>query len=879
MSWFKWLFLRRHLYGDLSEEIQEHLGEKIEQLVADGMSREEAAHAARREFGNVTLVQEDGRSTWQWPSIESFFADVRYGLRTLRKSPGFTAVAVLTLALGIGANATIFSVVYAVLLKALPYPHADRLVMVYENVRLPNYQNDRNEASPGNFSDWVNQSTVFESMAAYRNRSFNVTGSGEPLRVEGELVSANFFTALQVDALLGRILTADDDRPGSSHVVVISDGLWKVRFGSDPQVLAKKILLDGESYAIAGVMRPGFHFPDIDDQIWAPMALSPADLSNRGSHFLHIFARLKPQVTVPQAHAEMNLIARHLTELYPDSNAGQTVNVVLLFEDIAGSVRPTLLVLWGAVGLILLIVCANVANLLLERASARHQEIALRLALGAGRSRIFRQLLTESMLLALLGCTLGLFLALWGTSTLKLLTASNLPRTEEISLNGPVLIFSVAIATLAGLAFGVAPALQPARENLHDTLKAGSRESALGSRLLMRNLLVILETSVGVIVVIGAGLLLRSFQRIEQAPLGFQPHGVLTFRVIPRGARYSEVVQRAAFYQQAIQQLEAIPEVKSASAVTFLPLTFIRASKGFTIEGRVQRSPGQIPMAGYDVVTPAYFSTMQIPLLEGRDFSWTDSPSSQPVTIINAAMAKAYWPGEDPLGKRIRQGGPDDREFPWLTIAAVVGDVREFDPLNLPRPTIYFPITQFADSAGLLRDWVMRTEGDPIHVASGLRDAIWSVDKDLPITRVRTMEEVRSMSVASRRLSLGLFALFAAIALVLATVGVYGVMTYSVTQRTREIGVRIALGARSNHVMRLVLGQALRVAAFGVMLGVIGALALTRLLAGMMYGVSSTDPVTFLTVPLLLALVTLAACYMPARRAMRVDPIVALRYE
>jgi predicted permease len=871
------LFLRRHLYGDLLEEIEEHLAEKIEELVEGGMSRGEATHAARREFGNVTLVQDDSRTIWRWPSIESFLADIRYGLRTLRKSPGFTAVAVLTLALGIGANATIFSVVYAVLLKALPYPHGDRLVMVHENVRLPNYQGDRNEPSPGNFSDWMAQNTVFERMAAYRNRSFNLTGIGEPLRVEGELVSANFFATLRVDAARGRVLTPEEDRPDNSHVVMISDGLWKSRFGSDPQVLGKKILLDGETYTITGVMQPGFHFPDIDDQLWTPMALSPADLNNRGGHFLQIFARMKPGVTLSQAQAEMSVIAKHLAELYPDSNIGQTVNVVPLFEEIAGSVRPTLLVLWGAVGLILVIVCANVANLLLARASARHPEIALRLALGAGRSRIFRQLLTESMLLALLGCALGLLLANWGTSALKFLTAANLPRTDEITLDGPVLIFSVGIATLAGLAFGAAPAWQSARENLHDTLKAGSRESALGPRLRLRNLLVILETSLGVIVVIGAGLLLRSFQRIEQAPLGFQPHGVLTFRVIPRGARYSEVAQRAAFYQQAIQQSSGLPEVKSSAAVTFLPLTLVRSSKGFTIEGREQSTPGQIPMAGYDVVTPGYFSTMQIPLLEGRDFSWTDAPDRQPVIIINSAMAKTYWPGEDPLGKRIHQGGQDDNEFPWLTIAGVVGDIREYDPLTPSRPTTYFPITQFADSVGILRDWVIRTSGDPIRVASGLRDAIWRVDKDLPITRVRTMEEVRSMSIASRRLSFVLFELFAAIALVMATVGIYGVMTYSVTQRIREIGIRVALGARCNDVMRLVVGQAARLAAFGVLLGVIGALALTRLMAGMMYGVSSTDPATFVTVAVLLASVALAACYLPARRAMRVDPMVALR--
>jgi putative ABC transport system permease protein len=819
--------------------------------------------------------------------IQDFVQDLHFGLRMLRKNPTFAAIVILTLALGIGANTAIFSVVYTVLLKALPYPQADRLVMVYENVRLPNYQNARNVASPGNFSDWMAQNTVFESMAAYRNRSFNVTGAGEPLRIEGEMISAEFFHTLQVNAALGRVFTVEEDRPGNSHVLVMSDGLWRSRFAADPRVLGQKILLDDQSYEIVGVMPPGFHFPDPDDQLWAPMALTAADISNRGSHFLNVFARLKPGVTLDQAQTQMNLVARHFTELYPDSNTGVAVNVVPLHEDIAGPVRPALLVLVGAVGLVLLIVCANVANLLLARASARHREIAVRLALGAGRSRVVRQLLTESVLLALLGCVLGVLLARWGLSALKILAASNLPRTEEFSLSAPVLLFSLGISVMAGLVFGVSPSFQAVRGNVQETLKSGSRESAAASKLRTRSLLVVLETALGCVVVIGAGLLVRSFLRIEQVQLGFQPQGVLTFRVIPRGDRYRELAQRTLFYQQVTERLQALPGVQSAAAVTFIPLTLAKGSKGFTIEGRAPTGPGQIPMAGYDMVTPKYFQTMRVPLLEGRDFSWSDTPQTQPVVIINEAMAKRYWPGEDALGKRFHQAGPDDK-FPWMTIIGVVTDIREFSTTVVPAPTMYLPISQPPQPGGsddssmgvpILRDWVVRTSGDPIRIASSIRSAIWKVDKNLPITRIRTMEEVRSISLASQRMNLLLFGLFAALALTLATIGIYGVLAYSVAQRTREIGIRLALGACGADVLRLVIGQGMRLAAVGLSLGLIAALALTRLMAGMTYGVSSTDPVTFLAVAVLLALVAMAACYLPARRAMRVDPMVALRYE
>ena len=870
---------RTQQQAQLEQEIQSHLQLATSDRMERGESAQRAQQAARREFGNISLIQQVTRDQWGWRWLEELLHDLRYGARMLRKNPGFTFTAVLTLALGIGANTAIFSVVYTVLMKNLPYPQSDRLVMVYEDARLPNYQNERNEPSPGNFSDWAKQNTIFENTAAYRNRSWNLTSEGKPIRVEGEQVTSEFFATLRIHPSLGRDFATEEDRPGNSHVVVISDSLWQSRFGSDLQVLGQKIRLDGESHTVVGVMAPGFHFPDPDDQLWVPMGMSSAELNNRGSHFLLVLARLHSGITPTRAQAQLNLLAKHLTELYPATNTGQTVNVVSLHDDIAGPVRPALLVLMFAAGLILLIVCANVANLLLARASVRQREIGVRLALGASQSRIARQLLTESVLLALLGCSFGLLLARWCVAALKLFAASNLPRAEEFNLNGPVLIFSVALSILAGIAFGVGPALQAPRGSVHETLKSGARESPAGSRLRLRSLLVILETALGAVVVIGAGLLLRSFLRIEQAPLGFEPQGVLTFRVIPRGERYAQLAQRVAFYQQVLQRIEAQPGVESAAAVSFIPLTLARGSKGFTIEGRAPTAPEQIPMAGYDIVTPGYFTTMRIHLLQGRDFSWSDAPQSQPVVMINEAMAKTYWPNQDPLGKHLRQGGPGDHEFPWLTIIGIVADVREFDPVTAPRPTMYFPVAQFADPAAILRDWVVRTKDDPRPLASNVRVAVWDVDKDLPITRIRTMEEVRSLSVLSPRLNLLLFGLFAALALVLASVGIYGVTAYAVSQRTREIGIRIALGAGRNDVLRLVVGHAARLALFGVLLGLLAAFPLTRLMTSMMYGVNSADPLTFLGVAFLLAFVALAACYIPARRAMRVDPIVALRYE
>ncbi len=870
-------FWRGQKEKELEEEMKSHLEMATQERVERGEERKEAERAVRREFGNVRLVKEVTRDIWAWRWLEDFVEDMCYGLRMLRKNPGFTAVAVLTLALGIGANSAIFSMVNAILLKPLPYAHSERLVMAWEKVRLPSYQNDRNDPAPGNFVDWQKQNTVFQDMAAIRYRSFNLTGEGEPVRVEGEGVSASVFPMLQVNAVLGRVFSPDEDRPGV-RVVLMSHALWVSRFGARPEIVGKTILLDGESYEVIGILPEGFHFPDPDDQLWVPAAFTPSERVNHGSHYLRVVAKLKPEINLPQARAQMDGIARHLTEQYPDTNTGVGVTLVPLSEQIVGNVRPALLTLMGAFNLILLMVCANVGNLLLARGSVRRREMGIRVALGANRARILRQLLTESVLLALLGGAVGVVLAYGGVKSLAWMGPPDLPRINEIGVNDRVLLFTLGISLLAGIGFGIAPALEATRRDVEKSLKSGSPESPLGSRLNLRNVLIVAEMAMGAVVLVGAGLLLRSFVHLAQAPLGFQTQDLQTFRVIPRGEKYSQLERRITFYKEAIEKIEALPRVKSASAVTFLPLTQVRGSKGFSIEGRTPFSPGQIPMADYDVVTPGYFQTMRIPLIEGRDFSWDDHSQTRRVIVINESMARTFWPREDPLSKRIKEGQLDD-PAPWLTVVGVAGDIRQFNASTEPRPAMYFPVTQFEDPRGVLRDWIVRSSGDSPALAAAIRSVIWSLDKDLPISRVRSMEQVRSASVAPQAFNLLLLGLSGCLALILAAVGLYGVTSYAVAQRSREIGIRMALGAQPRDVRRHVLKEGTRLAMTGLGVGAVAALALSRLIASLLYGITSTDPITFAAVAFVLTIVAVAACWIPARRATRVDPIEALRYE
>ena len=877
---------------EIVEEQALHLESAYEDALANGLSEAEAEARAMRSYDwrllecELSCAEQPGAKRALQPSfelierkgglrMESLLQDLRFGARMLMKQPGFTLIAVLTLALGIGANTAIFSVVNAVLLQPLPYPQSGRLVMVWERVQQSHYQNDRNAPAPGNFADWGNGNTSFKDMAAISSRNFNLTGDGEPLRIQGAAVSASFFSVLRIDPALGRLFTAEEDRPGATRVVALSYKLWKSRFGEDPQIFGKTIRLDGESYTVLGVMPPAFHFPDPDDEVWIPLALGPAELANHGSHNLLVIARLKDGVSLTQAQTELTGIAEAMTAQYPSTNTGVGVNLVPLHEQVVGDVKPALLVLLAATGFILLIVCANVANLLLARAAGRRRELAIRLALGAGRSRVVRQLLTESVLLALVGGVLALALAYAAVEALRTISPPDLPRVTEIGVKGSALAFSIVISALTGLVFGIAPALQASRQDLHGSLREGTRDSAPGSRAGMRELLVAGEIALGVIVLVGAGLLLRSFVRLGEVRLGFQPQNVLTQSVLLRGANYATASQRAIFYQRAIQRIESLPGVKSVAAVSSIPLINARNRAGFTIEGRAPLSPGQLPFSVYRIVTPGYFHTMQIGLLSGRDFSWTDIPETQQVIIINQAMASAYWPNEDALGKRIKLGSLNSN-MPWLTVAGIVEDVREFDSITQPLPTLYLPAPQ---SQRDLQYLVARTSQDPLSLAPAVRNAIWEIDKYLPVSLVRSMESVRGASTASHRFNAILMSLFACLGLVLATTGVYGVTAYSVSQRTHEIGVRMALGARGRDILKLVIRQGLASLLIGVATGLAGAGVATRLLKTLLFEVSATDPVTFASIPLLLAAVALLACWIPARRATKVDPLTALRHD
>lgn len=872
------MFWRRREAEDFTAEVEAHLAAEIERLQEQGLSEEEARAAAHRAFGNVTHAQERFYESGRWMWWEHLRQDVRFGLRMLRKSPGFTAVAVLTLALGIGANTAVFSAIEAALLNSLPYAHADRLMMVWEDVHLPQYQSSENTPAPGNFADWKKRNTFFSGMGAIGYRSWNLTGSGEPARIEGEAFSAGVLAVLQTYPMLGRPFAAEEDRPGeASHVALLGYGLWASRFGSDRGVIGRTILLDGEGYKVIGVMPAGFHFPDPDDELYVPLALSDAALANRGSHYLRVIARLKPGVSAAQAQSEMNVIARRLTQEHPDSNTGVGVNVVPLQEQVAGSIRLPLLVLFGVVGLLLLMVSANVANLLFARSSVRAREFAVRAAMGASRARVLRQVLVESLLLALLGGALGVSLAFWGVDMLRGYAAIN-QTFATARLDGKAGLFTLGVSILAGLIFGLAPAVRSSREGIAGVLKEGARETSSRKHLRARGALIIVETALGVVVLIGTGLLLRSFARLENVPLGFQPENELTLRVILRGPRYDALAQRTGFYRQAFDRISALPGVRGVAGISFLPLTLQGRTTGLTIEGRPPAAPGQLPFADFRAVSAGYFAAMQIPILQGRDFSWNDGPATPLVAVISRTMARKFWPNADAIGKRFKLGSIDDPR-PWITVVGIVENVRQLTLTAEPRAAMYFAVTQDVGIGDTLRDWVVRASGNPAALAPAIRDAIWRLDPALPISRIETMDRVRAAYLGPQRFELSLFSLFSLVALVLAAVGLYGVTAYSVSRRTHEIGIRIALGARRGDVMRLVVGSGAKLALAGVAAGVVLALGLTQLMAGLLFEVTPADPLTFAAVAILLSGVALLASYIPARRAMRVDPMIALRYE
>jgi putative ABC transport system permease protein len=801
--------------------------------------------------------------------METLLKDIRYGFRTLLKTPGFTAAAVIALALGIGANTAIFSVVNAVLLRPLPFQQSDQLVMVWE--KRAQLGRERNVVSPPDFNDWRAQNQVFEDMAAFSGQGFNLGASTQPERIQGAGVSPSLFSILRVQPLMGRAFQAEEDRPTSNPVVIIGSALWQRSFASDPEIVGKTIKLDEKAYTVVGVMPADFVFPDRRAEIWVPLTLSPEDANNRGGHNLRVVARLKPGVTLQKARTEMDSITAQLEQQYK-VNTGHRANVFSLYDEVVAGARPALLVLLGAVAFVLLIACANVANLLFARSSARQKEMAIRTALGARRSRIIRQLLTESVILAITGGTVGVLLALWGLDLLLAIGGDSIPRVKEIKLDSWVLGFSILISLATGLLFGLVPALQASKPDLNETLKEGGR-SASGSirRNRTRSFFVIAEVAICLVLLIGAGLMLRSFARLVNVSPGFNPDNLLSMNLALSGSRYGGAEQVTSFYQRALERLSSLPGVQSAAATSGLPMTGAFGSRYFGIEGRPPQPAGQGFNANVNLTTPGYFQTMNIPLIQGRDFDQRDVMKAPEVVIINQDMVRRYWPDEDPIGKRLAVGNG-----PWRTVVGVVGDVKQAGLDIETRPEMFWPYYQLPVP---FSTFVVRTSGDPEAMTSGVRRAMQDIDEALPLYNIKPVNEVISESVAPRRFNMVLLSIFAGLALVLAAVGLYGVISYSVSQRTREIGIRMALGASHKSVLRLVVGQGMILALIGVGIGVIASFFLTKFMATLLFGVSATDPLTFVAISVLLTGVSIVASVIPARRAMKVDPMVALRYE
>jgi len=866
------LIRRRRLDRDLNDELRFHLETRAERHQQSGMNPGEAAQEARHSFGNPTFLKEECRDMWTFQRIESFWQDLRYSARALRKSPGFSLVAILTLALGIGANTAIFSVVHALLLRPLPYKDAGRLVRLWPTNVKTGLLPYAITSYPG-FMDWKNQSRSFEQVEGYVPRSFNLTGGDQPQRVYGLRSSAGLLTLLGVTPIHGRAFLDEEVEPGKDHVLLLSERLWQSRFARDPHVLGKIVKLNDENYTVIGILPAAFQFPP-DNPCGLVLPLPPDP--NRGHGFINVTGRLKSDATVAKAQVEMDTIARRLEMQYPKYDKDAGVRVLPLQESFVGSFRAALLIFLSAVGFVLLIACANVANLYLARTAGRQKEFVVRAAMGAGRFRLIRQLLTESALLGLAGGTAGLLFAYWGVKAMVMLVhaAFHTASVDSVSIDGAVLAFTLALSLLVGMVAGLAPALGVSRLDLNDTLKEGSRGVTGNQRRnRIRGALVVAEIALALVLLIGAGLTLKSFMILERVDAGVHPENVLVMNISMGGKKYAKTQARAPFMETVLHRIEQLPGVQSAAVVTDVPLTDNSDSMGISIEGRPDPPPKQKQSVNYNIVGPGYLRTLGIPLLKGRDFSGGDTGATPTVALINQAMARKFWPNENPIGARI---STDKKN--WASIEGVVGDVRQLGLRSEPQPEVYLSYLQDPFAWPYL-SLLVHTSLDPMKQVPSIQDVIWSVDKDLPIASVSTMEQIRSGSIAQPRITALLLVVFASLALVLATVGIYGVMAYSVTQRTHEMGLRMALGARITDVLKLVVGHGIILTGCGVLLGLGGAFALTRVLAKFLWGVRPTDPATFIAVSLLLASVAVLASYLPARRATKADPMVALRYE
>lgn len=822
--------------------------------------------------------------------MNTIFQDVRYGVRMLIKTPALTFVVILALALGIGANTAIFSVINAVVLRPLPYDHAEELLFL--NERSPVL--DEMSISYPNFTDWRNQNHVFEKIGVYNRNSYNLTGYGEAERILTAQVSADLFSALRVNAAVGRVFTNEEDKPGGPPVVVLSYALWQRRFGGQTNIVNQSLSLNGKNYAVIGVMPPDYAFPN-RVEMWVPVGQLSGDPNwqQRGNHpGLYAVARLKPGTTPAQAQADMNNIAANLEKQYPDSNSSNGVRIRSMMEVLVGNtVRDTLWILFGAVAFVLLIACANIANLLLARATARRKEMAIRAAMGAGRWRIARQLLTESLLLAIIGGGLGLVIAILSIKLILYVSPTAIPRSREITLDWRVLAFTLGVSLLTGILFGLVPAIQAGEVDVHETLKEAGRGTS--ARHWLRSSLVIVEVATTMVLLIGAGLMIRSFYRLENVNPGFSYEHLTSFTVALPQKKYATEEQRSEFFNRLVDNLRTLPGVQSVAAASGLPLGNNGWQTSFVVDGRPQPPPGQTPLMEACTVTPDYFRTMNIPLLHGRYFTPQDNRSfiagrdlskanegerlisGSNVIIVDQEFARIHWPNEEAVGKRIRFG--TDPKAPVLEVVGVVGRVKmESLSDDSNRVQGYFSFSQIPFGGMTV---IIKGNGDPNLLIASARSQVKAVDPDQPIYNIRTMDEIRGESVAPQRLNLMLLSIFAGIALVLAIVGIYGVMSYAVTQRTHEIGIRMAIGAQPRDVFRMIMGQGMLLTIAGLVAGLVGAFGLTRLMATMLFGVKPTDPATFAGVALLLTLVALIACYIPGRRATKVDPVDSLRYE
>jgi len=813
--------------------------------------------------------------------MELLWQDLRYGIRMLLKAPSVSIVATIALALGIGANTAIFSVVNAVLLRPLPFAHSESLMNVWETDSIRGSK--RGSASYPNFVDWRDQNHVFEHLSSYHTNDFILTGRGDSARLQGAVINADMFPILQVSPVIGRGFLPDEDKPSENgRVVILSQDLFQRRFNADPNVIGQSIVLDAKPYTIVGVMPRAFQFPVQNDpvELWTTVAVDREGedpiTDERGAHYMNVIGRLKPGVTKEQAQAEMTQIGARLEQQYPDKNLHRSIGVEPTLEALVGDIRPTLLILLGAVGCVLLIACANVANLLLARAMTRHKEMAIRAALGASRMRVIRQLLTESVVLSLAGGALGLVLAIWWSDLLVALGKQSIPRALQVGLDWRVLIFTLGVSVLTGVVFGLVPALHSSKTELTESLKEGGRSGGEGARRNgVRGVLVVTELAIAVILLVGAGLLIQSLWRLRNVSPGFESQNLLTFAVGIPDVKYPTEKQDP-FYRDLVTRVQALPGVRSASSIIPLPLSGDMFRISFAIDGRPV-AKGDQPSADFFAVSDDYFKTMGIPLVSGRVFTQRDSVNAPGTIIINQEFARQYFPGENPIGKRLKPGiSTTEKEADWREIVGVVGDVRNRNLSSELRAGYFVPQAQVPFNQMSI---VVRTTGDPKALITAVQNEVHSMDRELPVFNVKTMDEYISATVAAPRFNATLLVIFASVALVLTIVGLYGVMSYTVAQRTNEIGIRMALGAQRGDVLRLIVSQGFKLVLLGLGIGLAGAFALTRVISSLLFGVTTKDPITFAAVTTLLTVVALLACYIPARRATRLDPLSALRYE